>query len=148
MIRRRSQFVDISTDAFNPCSSDVCNKVLTDVDRFTINGKPVAIPVMGTASRRHGKISAWRDYFDMQQFASKQMALSADAVGYWFQWSRRLAPVRAALAARLFTRTAASPPGRSERPPPPFRLKGSLARETPRDRRRSCRAGGRRARRR
>ncbi len=40
--------------------------VLTErVDRFTIGGKPIALPVMGTFELRDGKIAAWRDYFDL-----------------------------------------------------------------------------------
>jgi len=70
-----AQFVDISTDAaFEILAlATSANKVLTErVDRFTINGKPVAIPVMGTFEvDANGKISAWRDYFDMQQFMSQ-----------------------------------------------------------------------------
>jgi limonene-1,2-epoxide hydrolase len=44
------------------------NVVLTErVDTFTI-GKVVApLPVMGTFEVRDGKISTWRDYFDMAQ---------------------------------------------------------------------------------
>jgi limonene-1,2-epoxide hydrolase len=51
------------------------NQVLTErVDRFTINGKDIALPVMGIFElRADGKISAWRDYFDLAQF-TKQMA--------------------------------------------------------------------------
>lgn len=51
------------------------NVVLTErIDRFTMNGKLIAIPVMGAFEiTADGKISAWRDYFDMQQFM-KQMA--------------------------------------------------------------------------
>ncbi len=46
--------------------------VLTErVDRFLINGKWVALPVMGTFEVVDGKISAWRDYFDMNQFQSQ-----------------------------------------------------------------------------
>ena len=42
------------------------------VDRFEINGKAVAIPVMGAFEiTPEGKISAWRDYFDMQQFTNQ-----------------------------------------------------------------------------
>jgi limonene-1,2-epoxide hydrolase len=42
------------------------NAVLTErVDRFTINGKEVALPVMGTFELANGKITAWRDYFDL-----------------------------------------------------------------------------------
>jgi limonene-1,2-epoxide hydrolase len=49
--------------------------VLTErVDRFTINGKSIALPVMGTFEiDAQGKISAWRDYFDLAQF-TKQMS--------------------------------------------------------------------------
>ncbi|MBY0275624.1 nuclear transport factor 2 family protein [Candidatus Binatia bacterium] len=51
------------------------NVVLTErVDRFVLGGKSIALPVMGTFEiTTDGKISAWRDYFDMQQFTS-QMA--------------------------------------------------------------------------
>ena len=51
------------------------NKVLTErVDRFVMNGKKVELPVMGIFEvAPDGKISAWRDYFDMAQFTS-QMA--------------------------------------------------------------------------
>lgn len=44
--------------------------VLTErIDRFTINGKQIALPVMGTFEiDAQGKISAWRDYFDLAQF--------------------------------------------------------------------------------
>lgn len=49
--------------------------VLTErVDRFTIDGKDVALPVMGSFEvDGAGKIRAWRDYFDMSQF-TKQLA--------------------------------------------------------------------------
>jgi limonene-1,2-epoxide hydrolase len=47
--------------------------VLTErIDRFTIGGKSIALPVMGTFELTpDGKIAAWRDYFDMQQFTSQ-----------------------------------------------------------------------------
>src|SRR5689334_6576736 len=42
------------------------------VDRFVINGKTIALPVMGAFEiTSDGKIRAWRDYFDMQQFTSQ-----------------------------------------------------------------------------
>jgi limonene-1,2-epoxide hydrolase len=42
--------------------------VLTErTDRFTINGKSAPLPVMGAFSVSDGKITAWRDYFDMAQ---------------------------------------------------------------------------------
>jgi limonene-1,2-epoxide hydrolase len=49
--------------------------VLTErIDRFTIHGKNIALPVMGTFEvDAQGKISAWRDYFDLAQF-TKQMS--------------------------------------------------------------------------
>ena len=40
--------------------------VLTErIDTFTIGGKTVTLPVMGTFELRDGKIAAWRDYFDL-----------------------------------------------------------------------------------
>lgn len=42
------------------------------LDRFLINDKWVEIPVMGIFELNNGKISEWRDYFDMAQF-SEQM---------------------------------------------------------------------------
>jgi limonene-1,2-epoxide hydrolase len=49
------------------------NVVLTErIDRFELGGKSIAIPVMGAFEiDGAGKISAWRDYFDMQQFMSQ-----------------------------------------------------------------------------
>ncbi len=46
--------------------------VLTErVDRFFIKGKWVELPVMGAFEVANGKIEAWRDYFDMNQFQSQ-----------------------------------------------------------------------------
>ena len=49
------------------------NVVLTErIDRFVLNGKSIALPVMGSFELTpEGKIKAWRDYFDMQQFMSQ-----------------------------------------------------------------------------
>lgn len=49
------------------------NTVLTErVDILTMNGKRIELPVMGTFEiDDQGKISAWRDYFDMQQVVSQ-----------------------------------------------------------------------------
>jgi len=70
------QFVGPSTEAaFDVLALAVSGrKVLTErVDRFVINGKRIEIPVMGTFEvETDGRISAWRDYFDMAQFM-KQM---------------------------------------------------------------------------
>jgi len=44
------------------------NVVLTErIDTFTIGDIVAPLPVMGTFEVRDGKISAWRDYFDMGQ---------------------------------------------------------------------------------
>ncbi|MGO9341655.1 MAG: limonene-1,2-epoxide hydrolase family protein [Acidimicrobiales bacterium] len=44
------------------------NVVLTErVDTFRLGDKVADLPVMGTFEIREGKISAWRDYFDMAQ---------------------------------------------------------------------------------
>ena len=49
------------------------NTVLTErVDVLTMGGKRIEIAVMGTFEMTDdGKISAWRDYFDMQQVTSQ-----------------------------------------------------------------------------
>jgi limonene-1,2-epoxide hydrolase len=42
--------------------------VLTErTDTFTMNGKSAPLPVMGAFHVVDGKITAWRDYFDMAQ---------------------------------------------------------------------------------
>jgi limonene-1,2-epoxide hydrolase len=46
--------------------------VMTErVDVFTLPGKSFELQVMGTFEVSGGKISAWRDYFDMNQFTSR-----------------------------------------------------------------------------
>jgi limonene-1,2-epoxide hydrolase len=50
----------------------VGNTVLTErVDRFFNADKTIALPVMGTFEVVDGKIAAWRDYFDLNQFMSQ-----------------------------------------------------------------------------
>ena len=50
------------------------NVVLTErVDRFHAGGRVISLPVMGTFEVTGSSISAWRDYFDLNQFMS-QMA--------------------------------------------------------------------------
>jgi limonene-1,2-epoxide hydrolase len=45
--------------------------VLTErTDTFTINGKTAPLPVMGAFHVTEGKITAWRDYFDMAQVSA------------------------------------------------------------------------------
>jgi len=47
------------------------NVVLTErIDTFTVGDSTVPLPVMGTFEVRNGKISAWRDYFDMAQITA------------------------------------------------------------------------------
>ena len=46
--------------------------VMTErVDVFTLPGKSFELPVMGIFEVSDGKITAWRDYFDMNQFTSR-----------------------------------------------------------------------------
>jgi limonene-1,2-epoxide hydrolase len=46
--------------------------VLTErVDVFKLPGKSFELPVMGTFEVSDGKISAWRDYFDINQFTTR-----------------------------------------------------------------------------
>ena len=46
--------------------------VLTErTDRFLIRGKWIELPVMGAFDLREGRITGWRDYFDMKQFQSQ-----------------------------------------------------------------------------
>ena len=46
--------------------------VMTErVDVFTVPGKMFELPVMGIFEIRDGKIHAWRDYFDLNMFATR-----------------------------------------------------------------------------
>ena len=46
--------------------------VMTErVDVFRLPGRSFELPVMGVFEISDGKISAWRDYFDMGQFTSR-----------------------------------------------------------------------------
>ena len=45
--------------------------VLTErVDTITVGERVATLPVMGTFEIRDGRISAWRDYFDMTQITN------------------------------------------------------------------------------
>ncbi len=46
------------------------------VDTFLIGGKKVVLPVAGVFEVRDGKISAWRDYFDMATWTKQSDAAS------------------------------------------------------------------------
>jgi limonene-1,2-epoxide hydrolase len=41
------------------------------VDRFTKNGKPISLPVMGRFDVRDGQIYVWRDYFDLTSYRAQ-----------------------------------------------------------------------------
>lgn len=69
-------------DGFMPGTTKIEFKILTTasagatvfnerVDSFIVNGRPVAVPVAGVFEISGGKIKAWRDYFDMNQFTSQ-----------------------------------------------------------------------------
>ena len=46
--------------------------VMTErVDAFRLPNKSFELPVMGTFEIRDGKIKAWRDYFDLNQFTTR-----------------------------------------------------------------------------
>jgi len=46
--------------------------VLTErIDHFAQGDRDIALPVMGAFEVSDGKITAWRDYFDMNQFMSQ-----------------------------------------------------------------------------
>jgi limonene-1,2-epoxide hydrolase len=49
------------------------NTVLTErVDRFTIEGRAITLPVMGTFEIENGLICAWRDYFDLAGYQAQR----------------------------------------------------------------------------
>ncbi len=55
-------------------SASAGNVVLNErVDVFQMGGKHVELPVAGVFEVRNGKISAWRDYFDVQMW-TKQLS--------------------------------------------------------------------------
>ena len=63
--RCKAQFRVINIAASGPV-------VMTErVDVFKLPGKLFELQVMGTFEVSGGKISAWRDYFDMNQFTSR-----------------------------------------------------------------------------
>ncbi len=46
--------------------------VLTErVDVFVLPHTTIELPVMGTFEIRNGRIAAWRDYFDLQQYLTQ-----------------------------------------------------------------------------
>ena len=67
---------EVQWDMLNIASNG--GTVLTErVDKFKINGTWVELPVMGTFEVTADRITAWRDYFDMNQFQTQfQAAMS------------------------------------------------------------------------
>jgi limonene-1,2-epoxide hydrolase len=56
----------------------VGDTVLTErVDVFHLPNGKIELPVMGTFEVRDGKIAAWRDYFDLNQYMSQLQGASA-----------------------------------------------------------------------
>ena len=59
-------------------AEDEQGRVLNErLDRLQINGGWLEIPLMGVLEFSGGKISAWRDYFDLQDYLSQKERLSA-----------------------------------------------------------------------
>src|SRR6516162_5190232 len=44
------------------------------IDHFVMGDRDIALPVMGAFEVNDGKITAWRDYFDMNQFTSQMQS--------------------------------------------------------------------------
>lgn len=57
-------------------AADAAGVVLTErVDAFEFGTKRIALPVMGTFEFTDGKLSKWRDYFDLREFENQMAAL-------------------------------------------------------------------------
>ncbi len=55
--------------------------VMTErTDKFHINGQWLSLPVMGVFEMKDGKITKWRDYFDLGQFQSQMALISSQKV--------------------------------------------------------------------
>jgi limonene-1,2-epoxide hydrolase len=69
----RSRWVFDSIDWEMPNIAASGNTVLTErVDRFTIEGRAITLPVMGTFEIDNGLIRAWRDYFDLAGYQAQR----------------------------------------------------------------------------
>ena len=69
---------------FSECHWDLINiavaneTVLTErVDAFVINGRSVVLPLMGVFEVHNGKITVWRDYFDLADYRTQLQAAVA-----------------------------------------------------------------------
>ncbi len=67
-----SQFMgsasEVQWDLLNIAADDSGNVLTERVDKFKINDVWIELPVMGTFEIEDGKVTAWRDYFDLNQF--------------------------------------------------------------------------------
>jgi limonene-1,2-epoxide hydrolase len=53
------------------------DQVLTErIDRMTVAGTAITLPVMGIFELRNGTIRAWRDYFDLASYRAQWPTLS------------------------------------------------------------------------
>lgn len=54
--------------------------VLTErVDRLSLDGRHIALPIMGTFRIVRGEICEWRDYFDLAMYRSQMAGVQEDA---------------------------------------------------------------------
>ncbi len=67
-----SQFMasasEVQWDLLNIAEDNSGNVLTERVDKFKINDVWIELPVMGTFEIKDGKVTAWRDYFDLNQF--------------------------------------------------------------------------------
>ena len=69
----RSRWIFDSIDWEMPNIAANGNTVLTErVDRFTIGGRAITLPVMGAFEIESGLIRAWRDYFDLAGYQAQR----------------------------------------------------------------------------
>lgn len=56
----------------------VCGDVvLTErIDRVVVDGREIALPIMGTLEVRDGRVAAWREYFDRDQSGFQREAVA------------------------------------------------------------------------
>jgi len=78
-INRALAFLDAECFYHNIAETKTGNVLTERTDRFLIKGKWVEVPVMGAFELRDGKITAWRDYFDVNQVIN-QWPESADSL--------------------------------------------------------------------
>ncbi len=69
----------VDWNVHNIAETETGNVLTERTDRFLIKGKWVEVPVMGTFEIHDGKITVWRDYFDVNQVIN-QWPESADSL--------------------------------------------------------------------